>query len=309
MALNSPSIDAESSVPEPFEELFSIRDWLRYAVSRFEQGNIFYGHGTDNAWDEAVQLVLRSLHLPLDNNAMLLEARLTLAERKQIQERIDQRVDQRIPTAYLLGEAWFMGLPFTVNPDVLIPRSPIAELLAGGIEPWLGGKPVTRLLDLCTGSGCIGIAAGYVFPEADIDLADISPAALAVAAMNIERHGMGDRARTVQSDLFSALEARYDVIVSNPPYVDAGDLASMPPEFRHEPVLGLEAGGDGLDLAHRILAGARERLTDNGLLVVEVGNSWPALEAAYPQLPLTWVEFEQGGGGVFVVSAQDLPGS
>lgn len=298
MALNS---------PDTVNQLLSIRDWLRYAVSRFEEGGIFYGHGTDNAWDEAVQLVFRSLHLPLVENALFLDARLTLAERELLEERIEQRVSQRIPTAYLLGEAWFMGLPFTVNPQVLIPRSPLAELLEAGLQPWLGRKPVHRLLDLCTGSGCIGIAAGYVFAEADIDLADVSPEALAVAAQNIERHGMGARARAMQSDLFDDLEGRYDVILSNPPYVDAGDLASMPPEYQHEPALGLAAGGDGLDLAHRILAGAREHLTEDGLLVVEVGNSWQALEAAYPQLPLTWVEFEQGGGGVFVISAGDLP--
>lgn len=303
------SIPSERQAPAPAEELFSVRDWLRYAVSRFERAGIFYGHGTDNAWDEAVHLVLRSLSLPLDNSAVFLEARLTRDERELLAERIDKRVSQRIPTAYLLREAWFMGLPFTVDERVLVPRSPIAELLEAELEPWLGQHPVERILDLCTGSGCIGIAAGYVFPEAEIDLADVSPDALAVAAENIERHGLEGRARPRLSDLFDDLEGRYDVILSNPPYVDAADLASMPLEFRHEPVLGLEAGEDGLALAHRIIAQARDRLTENGLLVVEVGNSAPALEAAYPDLPLIWVEFERGGEGVFVINARDLPGA
>lgn len=299
----------KSNLPAPIDELLTVRDWLRYAVSRFEESDIFFGHGTDNVWDEAVQLILRSVHLPLENNAMFLEARLILAERQCLFERIERRVNERIPTAYLLGEAWFMGLPFIVDERVLIPRSPIAELLEAELEPWLGNQPVARILDLCTGSGCIGIAAGYVFPEAEVELADISADALAVAQQNVERHGMADRVSVVQSDLFNGLQGRYDVILSNPPYVDAADLASMPPEFQHEPVLGLEAGNDGLDLAHRILAEARDRLTENGLLVVEVGNSGPALEAAYPHLPLTWVEFQRGGGGVFVIGANDLKAS
>lgn len=291
----------------PAEDLQTIRDWLRYAVSRFEAGQIFFGHGTDNSWDEAVQLVLRSLHLPLDNNAVYLDARLTHSERSEMLRRIERRVADRVPTAYILGEAWFMGLPFFVDERVLVPRSPIGELLEAELEPWLGQVPVTRILDLCTGSGCIGIAAAYVFPEAEVELADISTDALAVAQSNILHHNLEGRVTTRQSDLFDGLSGQYDVILSNPPYVDAADLASMPAEFRHEPVLGLEAGADGLDLAHRIIAGARERLTPDGLLVVEVGNSWTALEAAYPHLPLTWVEFEKGGGGVFVISARDLP--
>lgn len=289
------------------DDLLTVRDWLRYAVSRFNAADLHYGHGTDNAWDEAVQLVLRSLHLPLDNNAIFLDARLTGAERDLVNGRIEKRVTQRIPVAYLLGEAWFMGLPFTVDERVLVPRSPLAELIAAELEPWLGQRPVGRILDLCTGSGCIGIAAAHAFPEATVDLADISPDALDVARINIARHGLEDRVRACRSDLFDGLEGHYDVILSNPPYVDAADLGSMPAEFGHEPVLGLEAGEDGLAIAHRILAEARRRLTEDGLLVVEVGNSWPALEAAYPDLPLTWVEFEQGGGGVFVISARDLP--
>lgn len=296
----------EANNADPAHELFTIRDWLRFAVSRFEEAEVFFGHGTDNPWDEAVQLVLRSLHLPLENNTIFLDARLTSQERRLLGERIERRVVQRVPTAYLVREAWFMGLPFTVDERVLIPRSPMAELLEAGLEPWLGGQSAARILDLCTGSGCIGIAAAYVFAEAEVELADISADALAVARTNIQRHALDGRVKTVESDLFAALDGRYDIILSNPPYVDAADLAAMPAEFRHEPVLGLEAGDDGLDLAHRILAEAPNFLSENGLLIVEVGNSWPALEAAYPELPFTWVEFEQGGGGVFVLSARDL---
>ncbi|WP_097461588.1 50S ribosomal protein L3 N(5)-glutamine methyltransferase [Mangrovitalea sediminis] len=288
------------------DDLISIRDFLRYAVSRFEAENLFYGHGSDNVWDEAVHLVFASLHLPLDNNAIFLDARLTRSERELLLNQIERRVVDRVPVSYLTGEAWFMGLPFYVNEHVLIPRSPIAELLENSLQPWLGERPVGRLLDLCTGSGCIGIAAALVFPEAEVDLADISPEALAVAERNIHRHEVGDRVQAVESDLFEALSGRYDVILSNPPYVDASDLAAMPEEFRHEPVLGLEAGTDGLDVVRRILAEAQDYLTEDGLLVVEVGNSAPALEEAFPELPFTWLDFERGGHGVFLMMASDL---
>ncbi|MDX1633139.1 MAG: 50S ribosomal protein L3 N(5)-glutamine methyltransferase [Marinobacter sp.] len=291
---------------QPIDDLLSIRDLLRYATSRFASSELFYGHGTDNVWDEAVQLVMRSLHLPLENNTLFLDARLTRGERKMILERIDRRINDRIPVAYLLGEAWFMGLPFMVDERVLVPRSPFAEILEAGVQPWLSDQPVNRILDLCTGSGCIGIAAATVFEDAEVDLADISTDALAVAQANIAMHELGNRVRAVASDVFNAIEGRYDLILSNPPYVDAADLAAMPEEFRHEPVLGLAAGDDGLDIAHRILAGAADHLNPGGLLIVEVGNSWPALEAAYPDLPFIWLEFEQGGDGVFLLSAEDL---
>lgn len=295
-----------SSTTSHADDLISIRDFLRYAVSRFEAANLFYGHGSDNAWDEAVQLIFASLHLPLENNAIFLDARLTRAERELLLNLIERRVVERVPASYLTGEAWFMGLPFTVNEHVLIPRSPIAELLENALEPWLGERPMERLLDLCTGSGCIGIAASLVFPEAEVDLADISPDALAVAEQNIRRHGVADRVRAIESDLFENLTGRYDVILSNPPYVDAADLAAMPDEFHHEPVLGLEAGVDGLDVARRILAEAQDYLTEDGLLIVEVGNSAPALEEAFPDLPFTWLDFERGGHGVFLITAADL---
>lgn len=290
----------------PIEDLKTVRDFLRYASSRFAASDLFYGHGTDNLWDEAVQLVMRTLHLPLENNTLFLDANLTWDERHLILERLERRIDQRIPLAYVLGEAWFMGMPFQVDERVLVPRSPLAELIASGVQPWLGDHTVTRILDLCTGSGCIGIAAATVFDEAEVDLSDISTDALAVAEANIAMHEVGDRVRTVQSDVFAQLDGRYDLILSNPPYVDAGDLASMPDEFHHEPVLGLAAGGDGLEIAHRILATAADHLKPGGLLIVEVGNSWLALEEAYPDLPFIWLEFEQGGDGVFLLTAEDL---
>lgn len=290
----------------PIDELYTVRDFLRYVSSRFADSPLYFGHGTDNVWDESVQLVMRSLHLPLENNTLFLDARLTRDERKLILERMERRIEQRVPLAYLLGEAWFMGLPFHVDERVLVPRSPLGELIQNGLQPWLGEHPVARVLDLCTGSGCIGIAAATVFDDAEVDLSDISADALEVAAVNIEYHEVGDRVRTVRSDVFEGIEGRYDVILSNPPYVDAEDIADMPAEYSHEPELGLAAGGDGLDIAHRILAGAAHHLNPGGLLIVEVGNSWVALQEAYPDLPFTWLEFENGGDGVFLLTAEDL---
>ena len=223
-----------------------------------------------------------------------------------ILERIERRINERRPVAYLIGEAWFMGLPFHVDERVLVPRSPISELLEARLQPWLADHPVERILDLCTGSGCIGIAAATVFPEAEVELSDISEDALAVAESNIELHEVGDRVMTVRSDVFDQVTGRYDVIVSNPPYVDAEDMADMPAEYHHEPRLGLEAGDDGLSIAHRILADAADHLNPGGLLMVEVGNSWHALDAAYPQLPFTWLDFENGGDGVFLLTREQL---
>ncbi|MBJ7276008.1 50S ribosomal protein L3 N(5)-glutamine methyltransferase [Marinobacter salarius] len=290
----------------PIDDLHTVRDYLRYVSSRFADSPLYFGHGTDNVWDESVQLVMRSLHLPLENNTLFLDARLTREERALILDRMQRRIDDRVPLAYLLGEAWFMGLPFHVDERVLVPRSPLGELIQGGLQPWLGSKPVGRILDLCTGSGCIGIAAASVFEDAEVDLADISTDALDVAAVNIDYHEVGDRVSTVRSDVFDGLEGRYDVILSNPPYVDADDIADMPAEYGHEPELGLAAGGDGLDIAHRILARAADYLNPGGLLIVEVGNSWVALQEAYPDMPFTWLEFENGGDGVFLLTAEDL---
>ncbi|SFM68101.1 50S ribosomal protein L3 N(5)-glutamine methyltransferase [Marinobacter pelagius] len=290
----------------PIDDLQTVRDYLRYASTQFAASPLFFGHGTDNVWDEAVQLVMRSLNLPLENNTLFLDARLTRDERAMILDRIDRRVNDRVPLAYLLGEAWFMGMPFHVDERVLVPRSPIGELLENGLQPWLGDVEVNRILDLCTGSGCIGIGAAMVFEDAEVDLSDISGDALAVAESNIDLHDVRNRVRTVKSDVFDNITGRYDVILSNPPYVDAEDLADMPDEYRHEPELGLAAGADGLDIAHRILAKAADHLTEDGLLIVEVGNSWVALDQAYPDLPFTWLEFENGGDGVFLLRAEDL---
>lgn len=287
--------------------LHTVRDWLRYAVSRFVAADVYCGHGNDSHWDDAVQLVMQTLNLPLVENVQFLDARLVPSEKQCLLERIDRRVHERVPVAYLTGEAWFMGLPFHVDERVLVPRSPLAEFLAGEGEPWLGGHSPERILDLCTGSGCIGIAAALQFPGAEVDLADISPEALAVAQRNVERYELQRRVRVVQSDLFEGLSGTYDLIISNPPYVDEQDLAAMPPEYHHEPALGLASGPDGLDLTRRMLEQAAVHLSPGGLLVVEVGNSAEALEASRPDLPLTWIHFQEGGHGVFLLTREDLP--
>ena len=287
-------------------DLISIRDYIRWGASQFNAAGLFFGHGTDNAWDEAVQLVLHALHLSLPLNPDVLDARLVLAERKDVIALLRRRMDERIPAAYLTGTAWFAGLPFKVDERVLVPRSPIAELIEDQFAPWLLREP-EYILDLCTGSGCIGIACAYVFPEAAVDLSDISVDALAVAQRNIDIHEVGHRVRTIESDLFNELaELRYDLIVSNPPYVDAEDLAEMPAEYRAEPALGLASGVDGLDFTRRLLREALDHLTEEGVLIVEVGNSCVALEEAFPELPFTWLEFRRGGHGVFLLTAAQL---
>jgi len=288
------------------QQLLTIRDYIRWAASRFEQAQLFYGHGTDNAWDDASALVLQSLYLPWDVNPDTLSARLTLAEKELLIERIELRLNKRTPVPYLTGQAWFCGLKFVVNDKVLIPRSPIAELIENGFEPWLAGSP-RRILDMCTGSGCIGIACAYAFEWAEVDLSDICAEAITVAEQNILSHQLGDRVKAIQSDCFDGIEGGvYDLIVSNPPYVNTEDLAAMPAEFHNEPSLALGSGDDGLDFSRRFLQQAADFLSDEGILVLEVGNSWPSLEAAFPNMPFTWVEFERGGHGVLVLSKQDL---
>ncbi len=296
------------SQPDPaLTELHSIRDFIRLAVSRFRAAELYYGHGTDNSWDEAVQLVLHGAGLPWDVDRSVIDARLLMEEKQAILELIRRRIDERIPAPYLIGEAWFVGQPFYVDSRVLIPRSPIGQLIANGFEPWLGDLFVSRVLDLCTGSGCIGIACAQLFEEADVDLVDISADALDVARQNISRHDLGDRVQAIESDLFSKLEGRkYQIIVSNPPYVDADDFSSMPAEFEHEPVLGLVSGHDGLDCPRAILRAAADYLTDDGLLIMEVGNSEQALQRSYPDVPFIWIDLPEGGNGVFMLSAQDL---
>jgi len=294
---------------DPVTDLRSIRDFIRFGVSQFRAAGLRFGHGTDNALDEAVWLVLHTLSLPLDLPEAWWDSRLTPAERGRVEAVLRLRVSTRKPAAYITREAWFMGLPFYVDERVLVPRSPIAELIAAEFSPWLEPKTVHRVLDLCTGSGCIGLATGSVFPEAEIWLGDLSPEALAVARRNVRNHGMEDRVRVVQSDVFDGLATapRFDLIVSNPPYVDSGEMAELAPEYRHEPSLGLAAGADGLDVVRRILTEAGQHLTDGGVLIVEVGNSQPALEDAFPELPFTWLEFAGGGQGVFLLTREQLP--
>ena len=289
------------------QQLTTVRDYVRWAVSQLTRSNVCFGHGTDNAFDEAVRLVLHTLGLPLDDAEHFWAAVLTHSERDEVVSVIQQRVEQRMPLPYLTNEAWFAGLPFFVDQRVLIPRSPIAELIEKGFTPWLGEQPIERILDLCTGCGCIGIACAHYFDESQVDLADLSADALAVAKVNIERFELQHRVKAIASDLFQSLpDHKYQLIVSNPPYVDSEDLAAMPREYHHEPAMALGSGTDGLDITRRILATASHYLSDDGVLVVEVGNSAMALENAYPQVAFTWLEFERGGHGVFVFSKAEL---
>ncbi|MGF1547937.1 MAG: 50S ribosomal protein L3 N(5)-glutamine methyltransferase [Thiotrichales bacterium] len=289
------------------KELRTLRDCIRWGASRFAEAGLSYGHGTDNAIDEAAYLVLNALALPPDLNGIYHNCRLTRGEREAVIERLVERIETRKPGAYLTGEAWFMGLRFHVNEAVLIPRSPIAELIERRFEPWVQPDLAAQILDLCTGSGCIGIACAYAFPDATITLSDVSEAALAVARENIALHHLEDRVSALRSDVFDTLPPqRYDLIVANPPYVNAPDMAALSEEFRHEPELGLAAGADGLDIVRRILGDASRYLTPDGILVVEVGNSAEALVEAYPELPFLWLEFERGGHGVFLLTAESL---
>jgi ribosomal protein L3 glutamine methyltransferase len=295
-------------VDEAVTELRTIADMLRWAVSRFNDANIYYGHGTDNAWDEAISLVVHALHLPDDIGQQVILSNLTSSEKHKIVELIIRRVRERLPVPYLTNKANFAGLEFYVDERVLVPRSPIAEMINNQFSPWLYNKPVNRIMDLCTGSACIAIACAYAFEDAEVDALDISEDALEVAQINIESLGVLDRVFPMQSDLFSAIPKgpHYDLIVSNPPYVDAQDIGDMPEEYHHEPAIGLASGNDGLDLTKRILANAADYLTETGLLVVEVGNSMVHLIEQYPDMPFTWVDFEFGGDGVFVLTRDQL---
>lgn len=288
-------------------ELATIVDFIRYAASRFNAAGLTFGHGNDSALDDATQLVLHALHLPPDTPPAYGQARLVAEERERILALVERRVAERVPVAYLTGEAWFAGLAFKIDRRALIPRSPIAELIEAGFEPWLGGREVRRALDLCTGSGCIAIAMAEYQPAWQVDAVDLSADALALARENAAMHDLADRVRFVQSDLFDALAGeRYDLIVSNPPYVPAADVAALPPEYAHEPALGLKSGPDGLDVPLRILAAAADHLSEQGLLICEVGDSEQALVELLPRVPFTWVEFKVGPMGVFLIERGDL---
>jgi ribosomal protein L3 glutamine methyltransferase len=290
-------------------ELATIIDFIRYGASRFAGAGLTFGHSYDNALDEATHLVLHALHLPHDLSPNYGVARLTGAEKKQLLALVERRVSERKPVAYLTGETWFAGLKFKSDERALVPRSPIAESILGGFSPWLDGVGVRRALDLCTGSGCIGIAMAVHNPDWQVDLADISDAALALASENIQFQNVEERVRAIKSDLFAGLAGEvYDLIVSNPPYVTEQEYAALPPEYGHEPALGLRAGDDGLDFALRILEQAPAYLSEHGWLIVEVGESERALTLLLPRLPLNWIEFEVGQMGVFAIARSDLVG-
>ena len=291
------------------DELRSVRDWLRYAVSRFNEAGLFFGHGCDNAYDEAAWLILHTLHLPLDRLEPFLDARLTRNERLALHNILQQRIARRMPTAYLTHEAWLGEFRFYVDERVIVPRSYFAELLEEGFAPWIEapGK-VAAALDLCTGSGCLAILMAHAFPLARIDAVDLSPEALSVAQRNVATYGLEESIRLVESDLFAGLgKQRYDLILSNPPYVTAAAMAALPPEYRHEPTLALAAGEDGLDIVRRILQQAKNHLMPHGLLAVEVGHNRDLVEQAFPALPLTWIDCAGGEGKIFIVQRETLP--
>ncbi|NDP47254.1 MAG: 50S ribosomal protein L3 N(5)-glutamine methyltransferase [Sulfuriferula multivorans] len=290
------------------ESLITVRDWLRFAVSRFNEAKLCFGHGSDNAFDEAAYLILHTLHLPLDRLDPFLDASLTHGESEQVQAVIERRVKERVPAAYLTHEAWLGEHRFYVDERVIVPRSFIAELLHENLAPWVEHPDeVTRALDLCTGSGCLAILAALAFPNAQVDAVDLSQDALDVATRNIGDYKLQDRIGCITSDLFTALKGRtYDVIVSNPPYVNADSVAELPPEYQAEPSLALGSGEDGLDASRQILAEAKSHLNPGGLLVVEIGHNRDVLEAAYPALPFTWLDTERGDQFVFMLRREDL---
>lgn len=289
------------------ESLSTARDLIEWGAQRFTAAGLAFEHGTDNAADEAAALVLHTLGISYDQPDAVLDNAVPAADRARVIELLEQRVATRKPAAYLVNEAWFAGLPFYVDERVLVPRSPIAELIEEGFAPWVDPARIRRVLDLCTGSGCIGIACAWAFPEARVDATDISGAALDVARINVARHGLDGRVRLVESDVFDNLSACvYDIIVSNPPYVSEAEMTQLPDEFMHEPAAGLVAGADGLDIVVRILKDAYRHLAENGILVVEVGYSQDSLVALFPEVPFIWLEFEYGGEGVFLLEAAEL---
>ncbi|OQW83934.1 MAG: ribosomal protein L3 N(5)-glutamine methyltransferase [Proteobacteria bacterium ST_bin16] len=289
-------------------QLHTIRDLLRFAVSQFNKAGLHFGHGSATAYDEAAYLILKTLDLPLDQLEPFLDARVTDSECKQVLDIIERRVKDRIPAAYLTHEAWLGDFSFYVDERVIIPRSFIAELLQTQLAPWIADPDhITTALDLCTGSGCLAILMAHAFENADIDAVDISAQALAVAHKNVQDYGLQDRIGLIQSDLFSALHGkRYDLIISNPPYVNAESMQQLPQEYRHEPENALASGGDGLDATRKILQQATQHLTDDGILIVEIGHNRDALEQAFPQLPFTWLETSAGDAFVFLLQKDQL---
>ncbi len=295
---------------EAIKELHTVRDYLRYAVSRFNAAGLFFGHGSDNSWDEAVYLTLHTLKLPLDRLEPFLDARLLTDERAALLKVIHQRCDERLPAAYLTNEAWLGEHRFYVDKRTIVPRSFIAELLDEQLAPWVSDPwAIESALDLCTGSGCLAILTALAFPNAHVDAVDLSKDALSVAARNVADYGLDEKVSLVSSDAFKALQGRrYDLIISNPPYVNADSVAKLPPEYRHEPEMSLGSGEDGLDFTRIILREAKKHLTTQGLLIVEIGHNKEVLEAAYPELPFMWLDTQAGDEFVFLLRAEDLPG-
>ena len=294
----------------PFEvlnALSTLRDYIRWGASQFTQAGVSFGHGTVTALDEAAALVLHTVYQPYNLSEAYLDTVLTMTERQAVIDIIDRRINERIPAAYLTHEAIFAGLSFYVDSRVLVPRSPIAELIEQRFSPWVEEDQVGRILDLCTGSGCIAIACAYAFQEALVDAVDLSVDALAVAEINVEKHQLAEAVTLYQSDLFNALPAvLYDVIVSNPPYVSHDEWEQLPQEFRAEPDMGFKGGLSGLDLVIRILADANDYLAEQGVLVVEVGSSAETLQNTFPDVPFYWLDFERGGDGVFLLTAEQV---
>ncbi len=289
-------------------QLYTVRDWLRFAVSAFNEAKLSFGHGSANAYDEAAYLILHVLHLPLDTLNPFLDARLTANEIEALLELLHQRIEKRIPAAYLTSEAWLGDFHFYVDPRVIVPRSFIAELIREQFSPWIAeAESIREVLDLCTGSGCLAILAAHAFPDAIVDAVDISAAALEVAQRNTTEYGLESRVHLIESDLFSNLKGRqYDLIISNPPYVDAPSMDTLPPEYLHEPRLALGSGDDGLDATRKILEQAARYLKPDGLLIVEIGHNRSVLEAAYPELPFVWLEVSAGNEFVFLLRREDL---
>ncbi len=289
-------------------ELHTLRDWLRFAVSAFNESKLTFGHGSENAYDEAVYLILHTLNLPLDTLEPFLDARLTLQEKTVLMALLKRRVEHKIPAAYLTHEAWLGEFSFYVDERVIVPRSFIAELLRERLFPWVDdAENTTAVLDLCTGSGCLAILAAHAFPHAKVDAVDLSADALQVAKRNVSDYELTDRVQLIQSDLFKALNGKqYDIIISNPPYVNATSVAALPAEYLHEPKLALGSGEDGLDATREILKQAAAHLTPHGILIVEIGHNRDALEAAYPDLPFTWLDVSAGDEFVFLLHRNDL---
>jgi ribosomal protein L3 glutamine methyltransferase len=292
---------------ETIQTLMTVRDYIRWAASRFAEAKLFHGHGTATALDDAAALVLHSLHLPYNLSESYFSARLTEAEREKIVDLVNRRISTRIPSAYLMYEAIFAGLPFYVDERVLVPRSPIAELIHEQFTPWIDPDNIERVLDLCTGSACIAIACAYAFPDALVDAVDLSEDALEVAKINLAKHELEEKLTLYHSDLFSALPAqKYDVIVSNPPYVAIAEWEQLPAEFHAEPEMGFTGGESGLDLVIKILVDAADYLSEHGILVIEVGSSAETLQEKFPDIPFYWLNFENGGDGVFLLTAEQV---